>query len=770
MTNSCDTVQNLFQGDGVTTVFSFTFEYDENKPEEVNVSLFDTTTKYYVPLDRSLWSFDGPTVVRLDTAPSAVTDDDGDAIANVKIWRRTNIESLVASFYPGSAIRAQDLNANFEQLRQAILEGRCIVPTPIYEYIQDNFWNKYGETIDSTETWISDDKHVATTGAINTIITGIDNEINDIEINIDQIESDINDINGNINDINGEINEIIDDIQEIIVTDLPSKWTKITETINTGETWVSNDNNVATTGAIQKQILSILDDPDVPTNGYWNKDGDTIDSTDGWSVSDNTIATTKAIDNQLIPIKSDVTTNTNNIATNALNIQANAVDIANRWDKSGDTLRSGWLSSDSLIATTKAITDTFPIVTTSTTPPDNPQDGDLWLNSNTGCLYFYYQDVNSSQWISVSTGPEGPVGPIGPEGNSATVDVGRTYTGPAGSSATVSNVGSIQNAVFEFVIPQGSDGKDGTDGTDGTNGKDGLAATIYVGNTTTTAPGSNAQVANVGTPNYAVFDFDIPRGATGATGAPGTPGDPGLSFTGPVPPSNPIEGQQWYNTNTGVNYIYYTDSDSSQWVSVSSGPEGPQGPQGPQGQEGTDGNDGIDGKNATISVGTTTTLYPGSNAYVHNSGSDTEAIFYFGIPQGYPGADGVNPTVSVGTTTTLAPGSKATVINTGTNTNAQFSFGIPKGEDGRPANAQPGALPPNSPYIGDLWFNSETGVTYVWYNDGDSSQWVSTSNSYSPAVAGYGTSFPNSPAIGQLFYSTTDSKLKLWNGSSWINI
>ena len=47
----------------------------------------------------------------------------------------------------------------------------------------------------------------------------------------------------------------------------------------------------------------------------------------------------------------------------------------------------------------------------------NHEDGDLWLNSNTGVLYFYYEDPNSSQWISVSTGPEGPTGPQGPTGS-----------------------------------------------------------------------------------------------------------------------------------------------------------------------------------------------------------------------------------------------------------------------------------------------------------------------------------------------------------------
>lgn len=60
----------------------------------------------------------------------------------------------------------------------------------------------------------------------------------------------------------------------------------------------------------------------------------------------------------------------------------------------------------------------------------------------------------------------------------------------------------------------------------------GYAATIAVGTTTTTAPGSSATVINSGNQNDATFNFGIPRGATGAqgaTGATGAQGEPGIS-------------------------------------------------------------------------------------------------------------------------------------------------------------------------------------------------------------------------------------------------
>lgn len=64
------------------------------------------------------------------------------------------------------------------------------------------------------------------------------------------------------------------------------------------------------------------------------------------------------------------------------------------------------------------------------------------------------------------------------------------------------------------------------------------------------------------------------------------------------------------------------------------------GPVGANGQNGSDGRDGIDGEAATIQIGTITTLPAGSDATVVNVGTDTEAIFNFGIPEGEKGDPG----------------------------------------------------------------------------------------------------------------------------------
>jgi hypothetical protein len=69
---------------------------------------------------------------------------------------------MKATFYPGSSIRAQDLNDNFEQLQMAIQEAKCDVET-LESDVDTNYWNKTTDTIRSTDSWVADDDHVMTT-------------------------------------------------------------------------------------------------------------------------------------------------------------------------------------------------------------------------------------------------------------------------------------------------------------------------------------------------------------------------------------------------------------------------------------------------------------------------------------------------------------------------------------------------------------------------------------------------------------------------------
>lgn len=42
-----------------------------------------------------------------------------------------------------------------------------------------------------------------------------------------------------------------------------------------------------------------------------------------------------------------------------------------------------------------------PTVTTSTSPPPNPEVGDLWFDPETSTLSIWYQDLDSSQWVVI---------------------------------------------------------------------------------------------------------------------------------------------------------------------------------------------------------------------------------------------------------------------------------------------------------------------------------------------------------------------------------
>jgi hypothetical protein len=117
--------QSTRDGDGTLLSFNFTFEYLQES--DVNVSLTVNATQATTELTRSTdWTFANATTIAFN---SIATETDWQETSGapkdgvtVRIYRVTDTDSAQATFFAGSAIRAQDLNNNNTQLLYAIQE------------------------------------------------------------------------------------------------------------------------------------------------------------------------------------------------------------------------------------------------------------------------------------------------------------------------------------------------------------------------------------------------------------------------------------------------------------------------------------------------------------------------------------------------------------------------------------------------------------------------------------------------------------------------
>jgi hypothetical protein len=112
--------------------------------------------------------------------------------------------------------------------------------------------------------------------------------------------------------------------------------------------------------------------------------------------------------------------------------------------------------------------------------PTDAVQGDLWVIGNRDDdslpAESYVWDETTTSWVYAGKiqgaqgvqGPQGVAGSDGADGQAATVEVGATVTGAAGTSASVVNTGTSGAAVFEFTIPVGATGPAGPAGADST--------------------------------------------------------------------------------------------------------------------------------------------------------------------------------------------------------------------------------------------------------------------------------------------------------------
>lgn len=144
----------------------------------------------------------------------------------------------------------------------------------------------------------------------------------------------------------------------------------------------------------------------------------------------------------------------------------------------------------------------------------------------------------------------------GLKGDAATIEIGTVAATEPGDAPAVTNSGTSQAAVFDFVLPRGEQGPNGE------------AATVEVGTVEATDPGGTPTIKNTGTSQNAVFDFTLPRGEQGPKGEPGAPGKEQIVFTAVSAFPETGDPSMLYIDNTVSPAIIYTWSGSA-YVQVS---------------------------------------------------------------------------------------------------------------------------------------------------------------------------------------------------------
>ena len=181
--------------------------------------------------------------------------------------------------------------------------------------------------------------------------------------------------------------------------------------------------------------------------------------------------------------------------------------------------------------------------------------------------------------------------------------------------------------------------------------------------------GSTGPVGPTGSTGATGADSTVtgPTGPTGSTGATGSTGSTGPQVThyteSPTPPTvpAPIEGDRWFDTNSGIEYTWTVSISGDQWVEVS--PSGYVGPTGPTGGVGPTGSTGPTGADSTVAGPTGPTGPTGSTGATGGTGPTGAASTVAGPtgPTGSTGSTGgTGPTGATGADSTVAGPTGAT--------------------------------------------------------------------------------------------------------------
>jgi len=221
-------------------------------------------------------------------------------------------------------------------------------------------------------------------------------------------------------------------------------------------------------------------------------------------------------------------------------------------------------------------------VTVSTGAPSSPSAGDLWWDSDDGDLLVYFNDGNSSQWVSTNSGATGAQGAQGATGGAQGAVGAQGATGSSGSAGAQGAQGATGSTGAQGATGSGSAGAQGATGSTGAQGATGTGGSTGAQGAQGVA-GSAASQGAQGAQGHqgAAGGGGGGSGAQGAQGHQGTAGaQGGLGAT----------GAQGDGGSTGA-----TGPQGAQGASGSGGSSGSTGAQGAQGATGSGGSTGAQG-------------------------------------------------------------------------------------------------------------------------------------------------------------------------------
>lgn len=211
-------------------------------------------------------------------------------------------------------------------------------------------------------------------------------------------------------------------------------------------------------------------------------------------------------------------------------------------------------------------------------------------------MAFKRYNSTTQQWESVAVGPPGFTGSVGTKG-----DLGYTgsqgiigFTGSAGSidtstanRITTSNTTASTSTTTGALIVAGGAGIAGninagaiytnsifySNGSPyisggGGGGGGGGGASISVSETAPTSPQNGALWFDTSSSKFYVYYSDPTSSQWVGLNPAFSPLKIPASTVSDTVPVNPMSGDLWFNSSDGKFYVYYTDGDSSQWVSL----------------------------------------------------------------------------------------------------------------------------------------------------------------------------------------------------------